>query len=106
MQDLCEVTHDLHYENYRVQRMASGKIHAPIVHETDMDLAGDDISLDSGKDRLLQEKDAELQRMAQKMKEMEEYLRMQQSMTKNGSDENRVRNNGMYDWTFRGIPCF
>jgi len=73
MQDLQEVTHDVHYENLRPQRLAKGDTRdggsssaaAPPRHD---------------KDRQLQEKDDELRRMQDMLAKMQEQTK-QQSQT-------------------------
>lgn len=66
MQDLQEVTHDVHYENFRSQRLsrggsaASGKSSAP-----------------DSTDKLLAEKDQELKRMQDMLAKMQEQMKQQ-----------------------------
>lgn len=78
MQDLQEVTQEVHYENYRSQRLAksvrqNGKgINGHLAKEENFD------DVDSNeKDRILKEKEAELQRMQQMLAQMQ--LKMQQA---------------------------
>lgn len=78
MQDLQEVTQELHYENYRSERLVgkgapSAKNPVVIVPE----------EKPSDKDRILQEKEAELRRMQEMLEKMKEQ--MQQQNNTNGS---------------------
>lgn len=77
MQDLQDVTHEIHYENYRTTRLAGNYV--PAVHETDIDgsmSSIDDITFE--KDKQLQEKEEELRKMAQKIQEYERLMKLQQ----------------------------
>lgn len=67
MQDMQEVTHDLHYENFRAQKLQSGN-----PSETSLDS-----SFSSANDRALQAKEAELRRMEQMVKQMREQMKAQ-----------------------------
>lgn len=67
MQDLQEVTHDLHYENFRAQRLQSSN--PP--KDQKMDLA-------TASDRALQAKEAELRRMQQMVLDMQAQMKAQQ----------------------------
>lgn len=83
MQDLQEVTHDLHYENYRATRLADG---------SDGEAAGINQQLkfsqvpqsdnhaprNNAKDIQLREKEAELARMQQMLEQMQLQLKQQQ----------------------------
>jgi len=72
MQDLQEVTHDVHYENFRSQRLARGG-----------DASGASsvaVAPRHDKDRQLQEKDDELRRMQDMLAKMQEQIK-QQSQT-------------------------
>uniref|UniRef100_A0A7N9B0Y4 Septin-7 n=1 Tax=Mastacembelus armatus TaxID=205130 RepID=A0A7N9B0Y4_9TELE len=68
MQDLQEVTQDLHYENFRSERLKRGGRNGPEPEEMD-------------KDMILQEKEAELRRM------QEMIAKMQAQMQKHGDGE-------------------
>ncbi|XP_073732246.1 septin-2 [Misgurnus anguillicaudatus] len=68
MQDLQEVTQDLHYENFRSERLKRGGRKAPEPEEMDKDI-------------ILQEKEAELRRM------QEMIAKMQAQMLKQGDGE-------------------
>lgn len=86
MQDLRDVTHEVHYENYRAQRLSGYKGKPNSVLETSID----DETFDSvstcasqfsmERERQLREKEIELQKMAEKMKLVEEQLKLQQQM--------------------------
>ena len=70
MQDMQEVTHDVHYENYRSQRLADGKTSnsngsAAVVRKVD------------DKDKQLQEKEAELRRMQEMLASMQQQIKQQ-----------------------------
>lgn len=82
MQDLQEVTQEVHYENYRSDRLAKGikskenglkpdreaMVPAQIVAN----------SVLSEKDRILQEKEAELRRMQEMLAQMQAKMQAQQ----------------------------
>ncbi|XP_013780505.1 septin-1-like isoform X1 [Limulus polyphemus] len=70
MQDLQEVTQELHYENYRSERLA-GKAVPRKMSTPDSGL--------SEKERIIQEKEAELQRMQEMLAKMQEQMRQKQS---------------------------
>lgn len=65
MQDLQEVTQDLHYENYRSERLANKP---PTQRKPDEKLGSD-------KDRILQEKEAELRRMQEMLAKMQAQMK-------------------------------
>ena len=67
MQDLQEVTQDFHYENYRGERLARQKRASA---------APDDGNV-SEKDRILQEKEAELKRMKEMLTAMQAQIKQQ-----------------------------
>ncbi|XP_037089199.1 septin-2-like [Pollicipes pollicipes] len=72
MQDLEDMTHDSHYENYRSERLArqtsrQGRPAAAAAAAA----AGDDLS---DKDRMIQEKDAELRRMQDMLVRMQAQI--------------------------------
>ncbi len=83
MQDLREVTQDVHYENYRSQRLA-GKIAPPTDMKDNVSVSGDDAE----KDRILQEKEAELKRMQEMIAKMQEEMKQKQH-------EESPQNNGV-----------
>jgi len=68
MQDLQEVTQDVHYENFRSEKLASG-IKTPKIYN-------DDITDLSEKDRILQEKEAELKRMQEILAQMQAKMQL------------------------------
>jgi len=78
MQDLQEVTHDLHYENYRATRLADGS-DGEIAGAA---MAGMDKGIRDSKDIKLREKEAELARMQQMIEQMQQQLKMQNSAPK------------------------
>ncbi|KAF4532084.1 hypothetical protein B566_EDAN006178 [Ephemera danica] len=63
MQDLQEVTQEVHYENYRSERLAKG---APVPKRVPAE-----------KDRMLQEKEAELRRMQEMLAKMQAQMQQQ-----------------------------
>lgn len=66
MQDLQEVTQEVHYENYRSERLAKS------VKKTANTNGNDDTpSSNSDKDRILLEKEAELKRMHEMIAQMQ-----------------------------------
>merc|ERR1711953_299327 len=67
MQDLQEVTHDLHYENYRATRLADG---------SDSDGRDPPNRQSNDTDKKLQEKEAELARMQEMLLQMQKQLKM------------------------------
>jgi len=69
MQDLQEVTHDIHYEKFRSQRLAKS---APA--------SAGAVAPPKDKDKQLQEKDEELRRMQDMLAKMQEQIK-QQSQT-------------------------
>ncbi|XP_054154971.1 septin-1-like [Oppia nitens] len=89
MQDLREVTQDLHYENYRSQRL----VNKTTSGSSNSDLRsnyGDSISIASSaddlqRDRLLQEKEAELHRMQEMIDRMQKEMQMNQKQLSSSS---------------------
>lgn len=85
MQDLHEVTHDLHYENYRSLHLAnSGGDMSPMTRRFNTSDVRDNVSILSGmtmdeteKDRLLLEKEAEIRRMQQELAKIQDQIRLQ-----------------------------
>lgn len=80
MQDLQEVTQEVHYENYRSQRLAksvrqNGKSNGNghLAKEEVFDEADND-----NKDRILKEKEAELRRMQEMLAQMQAKMQAQQ----------------------------
>lgn len=74
MQDLQEVTQEVHYENYRSERLAkstrknNGHIARDEVGENDVE----------DKDRMLKEKEAELRRMQEMLAAMQAKMKAHQ----------------------------
>lgn len=75
MQDLREVTHELHYENFRAQRMAGVKFvtSTSTIMETSID---DDDG--SERERILRAKELEIQKMTEMLRLYQEQLQQQQ----------------------------
>jgi septin 2 len=73
MQDLQEVTHDVHYENYRSKRLASKANGA-------MASNGNGATTNMDKDRALMEKEVELRKMQEMVAQMQQQIK-QQSVT-------------------------
>ena len=76
------MTHDVHYENYRSQRLAG------TISPKFSDSIRDNVSILSGsgadeseKDRILQEKEAELKKMQEMIAKMQEEMRQQQQIS-------------------------
>lgn len=84
MQDLREVTQDVHYENYRSQRLV-GKTAPPVDNKDTISVGGDEAE----KDRILQEKEAELRRMQEMIAKMQEEMKQKQQQ------EEVKQNNGL-----------
>lgn len=79
MQDLQEVTQEVHYENYRSERLAKGinnKKNGP-TKEIDRDSVPTN-NIHSDKDRILLEKEAELRRMQEMLAQMQAKMQAQQ----------------------------
>jgi septin 2 len=77
MQDLQEVTHDVHYENYRSHRLAKGSGgQAPATNPSAPPPPTPRRALDE-KDKQLQEKEAELRRMQEMVAAMQEQIKQQ-----------------------------
>ncbi|KAE8746939.1 hypothetical protein FOCC_FOCC006359 [Frankliniella occidentalis] len=72
MQDLQEVTQEVHYENYRSERLAKG---APMPKKVP---SMDGAIIPAEKDRILQEKEAELKRMQEMLAKMQAQMLQQQ----------------------------
>ena len=64
---LSQVTHDVHYENFRSERLAKGSTVAPPSEKTDQ------------KDQMLAEKDEELRRMQEMLAKMQQQMKQQSS---------------------------
>jgi septin 2 len=75
MQDLQEVTQEVHYENYRSERLAKGIKQNGSHNKSN----GDDQPTNlTEKDRILLEKEAELRRMTEMLAQMQAKMRAQQ----------------------------
>lgn len=73
MQDLQEVTQDVHYENYRSERLAKG---VPPPKRT-LPSSDDKTLSQNDKDKILQEKEAELRRMQEMLAKMQAQMQQQ-----------------------------
>ncbi|XP_076642330.1 septin 1 isoform X2 [Halictus rubicundus] len=74
MQDLQEVTQEVHYENYRSERLAKG---APVPPRRQTIVESEKTNTVSEKDRILQEKEAELRRMQELLAVMQAQMQQQ-----------------------------
>lgn len=73
MQDLQEVTQEVHYENYRSERLAKGVKKNGVANGKE-EVATTPLII-ADKDRILQEKEAELQRMQEMLAQMQAQLK-------------------------------
>lgn len=80
MQDLQEVTQEVHYENYRSQRLAKHKQNGKPATNGNGHLAQEEEFDDEndGKDRMLREKEAELKRMQEMLAQMQAKIQQAQ----------------------------
>lgn len=81
MQDLQEVTQEVHYENYRSDRLAKGIKNKENGMKSERDSTTTQIVANSvlnEKDRILQEKEAELRRMQEMLNQMQAKMQAQQ----------------------------
>lgn len=85
MQDLQEVTQEVHYENYRSERLAKASRNAPNgnakVTNGNGHLAKEEVFDETDtteKDRILREKEAELKRMTEMLAQMQAKIQAQQ----------------------------
>ncbi|KAH8324898.1 hypothetical protein KR067_009554, partial [Drosophila pandora] len=83
MEDLQEVTQEVHYENYRSDRLAKGIKSGKGPGENGVKPERESIvpgqaSVLSEKDRILQEKEAELRRMQEMLAQMQARMQAQQ----------------------------
>lgn len=77
MQDLQEVTHDVHYENFRSERLAKGGgAGAGVTNGGGAGAAG---GKEVTKDKMLAEKDEELRRMQEMLAQMQAQIKQQSS---------------------------
>ena len=79
MQDLQEVTHDVHYENFRSECLAKGGSAASTSSGGGAAAAASKASGAEDKDKVLAEKDAELRRMQEMLAKMQEQMKQQSS---------------------------
>uniref|UniRef100_A0A182Y6N6 Septin n=1 Tax=Anopheles stephensi TaxID=30069 RepID=A0A182Y6N6_ANOST len=77
MQDLQEVTQEVHYENYRSERLAKSvrKNTNSVIKEDNAVLAGGESLTE--KDRILREKEEEIRRMQEKLAQMQAKIQAQ-----------------------------
>ncbi|XP_018329121.1 septin-1 [Agrilus planipennis] len=75
MQDMQEVTHEVHYENYRSERLAKGA--PPPTPTSKRNTISENGSI-SEKDRILAEKEAELKKMQEMLAAMQKKIQQQQ----------------------------
>ncbi|KAG5675867.1 hypothetical protein PVAND_005735 [Polypedilum vanderplanki] len=81
MQDLQEVTQEVHYENYRSERLAkASRSNGKVTNGTNGHLAKEEVFEDDAaeKDRILKEKEAELKRMQEMLAQMQAKIQAQQ----------------------------
>lgn len=81
MQDLQEVTQEVHYENYRSERLAkASRANGTKVTNGNGHIAKEEVFEDdsSDKDRILKEKEAELKRMQEMLAQMQAKIQAQQ----------------------------
>jgi septin family protein len=78
MQDLREVTHEVHYENFRAQRMGGKNF---VSSSTIMETSIDDDDNASERERILLAKEQEIKRMAEMLRMYEEKLQQQKQLS-------------------------
>ena len=78
MQDLQEVTHDVHYENFRSERLAKGEA-VPSGQSSNGRPTPAPTGANDQKDKMLAEKDEELRRMQEMLAKMQEQIKQQSS---------------------------
>merc|ERR1712037_336888 len=79
MQDLQEVTHDVHYENFRSERLAKGGGAAVAGASNGGGAGGAAGGKELTKDKMLAEKDEELRRMQEMLAQMQAQIKQQSS---------------------------
>merc|ERR1719208_430659 len=79
MQDLQEVTHDVHYENFRSDRLAQGGGERSSSPAASSGGSGPPTGKTDQKDKMLAEKDEELRRMQEMLAKMQEQIKQQSS---------------------------
>jgi len=80
MQDLKDVTQDIHYENFRAKKLQSGGTEPSQTTDRRSDAV-------DGRDALLREKEAELKRMQEMIEKMQASMLQQQSAQQQQLDE-------------------
>ncbi|XP_038058702.1 septin-5-like isoform X3 [Patiria miniata] len=88
MQDLKEVTRDLHYENYRLRRIQDETDNPDVKQERLNSIRKDSFATKevSEKDRMLEEKEAELRKMQDMLLKMQAEMAKQQGASGSGSN--------------------
>ncbi|XP_057295523.1 septin-2-like isoform X3 [Hydractinia symbiolongicarpus] len=76
MQDLKDVTQDIHYENFRAMKLASGE--PPLIREEESSRSNKNSTVDN-RDALLLEKEAELKRMQEQIAKLQADMMVKQS---------------------------
>merc|ERR1719458_2206352 len=79
MQDLQEVTHDVHYENFRSERLARGAGAGAAGASNGGGAGGAAGGKEVTKDKMLAEKDEELRRMQEMLAQMQAQIKQQSS---------------------------
>lgn len=90
MQDLKDVTQDIHYENFRAKKLQSGGV----LPETTQTIREEDRSRNEGmdgRDVLLKEKEAELQRMQEMIKKMQASMLEQQTQQQHQLEQQQAQ---------------
>lgn len=77
MQDLQEVTQEVHYENYRSERLAKSVKHNGNSRQSQDEQTAQNERTTNEKDRILLEKDAELKRMQEMLAQMQAKMKTQ-----------------------------
>lgn len=98
MQDLQEVTHDLHYENYRASRLADEPEAAP-VQPTKTSKRSSGGQGEAEKDRILHEKELELQKMQEMIAMMQAQLQAQQNQQAQPAKESKDSDSHLKSWS-------
>lgn len=81
MQDLKDVTHDIHYENFRAKKLQAGPNSEPALPVQKVQSGAQQVVALDGRDALLREKEAELKRMQEMIAKMQASMLQQQQQT-------------------------
>jgi len=81
MQDLQEVTGDLHYENYRSQRLAKSNGNVGVASAASASVLKRPPPIVDDKDKQLQEKETELRRMQEMVAAMQQQIKQQSTIS-------------------------